>query len=85
VEDHLHMLAVGFQELEQLFGMDDVGQFALGDVLPLVVRAQAVADHQLAGIAGFQGGKDVRADEAGSSGDDDHVGSCSIGCPGGWL
>lgn len=72
MEDDLDVLAIGFEEVEQLLGVDDVGQFALGDVLPFVVGAQAVAYHQFAGITRFQRGQDVGTDKAGASGDDDH-------------
>ena len=66
------MLAIGFEEVEQLLGVNDVGQFALGDIAPFVVGAQPVADHQLAGAPLFQGRQDIGPDEAGTAGNENH-------------
>lgn len=64
---------------EQAFGRHDLGDLVLGEVAPLVVALEVIADHDLVRAARAQGSGDVRADEAGPAGDDDH--GLSAGAP----
>ena len=78
VENRFDGFAIGFEEIEQLLGVDDVGQLALGDILPLAVVAQAVTNHQTPGAALFQSGQDIGPDEPGSACDNVHRNSPSL-------
>ena len=72
MNDRPQRFAVRGQKLEDLFGMDHIGQFALGQIAPFFTCAQAVADHQF-GFAPFgQGRHNIGSDEPRAAGDDNH-------------
>ena len=70
--DHI---PVRVEETEQILRRDDVSQFALGYVAPLLSGTEHVANHNIPRqiLALAQRGDQVRSDKSGAAGDDNHV------------
>ncbi len=62
---------IGEKRQERL-GRNDRRELALGEVAPLRLMAQAVADDDVMLVPFLERGREVRAEEAGTTGDDDH-------------
>ena len=72
VHDRLDVARPLVEEGQELLGRDRLGDAGFLEVAPLLARAHAVAHDDLAAAPGHERGDDVRADEAGAAGDDDH-------------
>jgi hypothetical protein len=71
MHDRLELLARGFKPRGERVGMDELAQRRACEVAPLVALAQPVTHrHRL--VRRGERGHDVRADEAGTTGDEDH-------------
>ena len=66
------------QPVRKLGGRHDVGELALGEVLPLAVMAEQVANHDIAPARVVQRGHDVRSDKTGATGHQQHADPCLI-------
>ncbi len=69
VRDVVH---AALQQVVEAVGVDQLVELPTAEVLPFVVVAEPVHDGHGALARFLQAGDEVRADEAGSSGDDDH-------------
>ena len=70
VDDGVELAAV--EPGEQLAGRHHVGQLALGEIAPFAVAAEHVVDDDVAAAGLVQAGHDVRPDEPGPAGDQQH-------------
>src|SRR3546814_13117804 len=78
MEDGLDRAAVAVEPGGQDSRVDDLDDGVLGDIAPLLALPQPVADdHPGAPVA--ESGHEVGTDEAGSAGDQAHVGSSVVG------
>jgi hypothetical protein len=72
MKDRLDLAGLVGEEPVERFLRDEGGKLALGEVASFLVAAEPVADDDLAAAALLEPGDQVRADEAGAAGDDDH-------------
>ena len=80
VDDRLDVAPAFLKPVEHVLGGNEVADWVAGQVAPLaeVGLAQAIADHHVQAPVFGEAGDDVRADEAGTAGDeDDPAGHCS--------
>ena len=61
----------GPQVVEQILRRDDLGELALGDVAPFLIRTEPVADDDLVPAPRLEPRHQVRSDETGAAGHDD--------------
>ncbi len=64
--------ALGGEEVFERFGCDEGRELALAEIAPFLVAAEPVADDDVGQASLFQRRDQVRADEAGAAGDEDH-------------
>ena len=65
-------LPCSVEEGRQRLGRDQRGQFALSQIAPFLAVAEPVADDEVGSPALIERGHEIRADEAGAAGDEDH-------------
>src|SRR5215469_10653467 len=72
MEDRIEAARMGGEEIAERLGSDQRRELALTKIAPLLVAAEPVADGDVGEASVFQCGDQVRADEAGAAGDEDH-------------
>ena len=72
MKDRVEPLRMLGEEGHQRLGRDQRRQFALSQIAPFVAVAEPVADDEIGSPALFERGDEIRADEAGAAGDEDH-------------
>ena len=72
MEDRLDRRSLPIEETGQRFRGDRLCNVVLGEIAPFVVAAESVTDHQIAGAAIGKRRHQVRSDESGAAGYDDH-------------
>jgi hypothetical protein len=73
MEDDADLAPMPLEEVEQRFRRQQRREPALAEVAPLVVAAEPVADDEIRLAALLERRNQIRADEAGAAGDDDHL------------
>jgi hypothetical protein len=79
VDDLLDVLRSPVEELVQAGRVHELVDLVHAEVPPFLSEAQPIHDAYRGPCGLAQSGDDIRADEAGSSGDNDHGAPCGVG------